>query len=133
MNTEADKQEELQTPTNENQPNFIQQILKVNAAPVTLQYLFDNIRNYALATTVLIAGLWLLSKGDSIFGIPYINLIFGIHLVICGLFLIGLNFTHSILTIAKIPGKPWPAYIIFLTLLVSSLEVVWISFWKLYY
>ena len=132
MNTETVKQEELATPTPEKYPNFFQQILKVNAAAVTLQYLFDNIRNYTLATTVVIAGIWLLSRGDLIFGIPYINLVFGIHVVICGLILIGLNFIHSILTIAKIPGKPWPAYIIFLTLLVSSLEVVWISFWKFY-
>jgi hypothetical protein len=132
MNTETVKQEELPIPAPEKHPNFFQQILKVNAAAVTLQYLFDNIRNYTLATTVVIAGIWLLSRGDSIFGIPYINLVFGIHVVICGLILIGLNFIHSILTIAKIPGKPWPAYIIFLTLLVSSLEVVWISFWKFY-
>lgn len=132
MNTETVKQEDLQAPTQEKHLNFFQQILKVDAAPLTLNYLFDNIRNYTFATTIVIAGSWLLSKGDSIFGIPYVNLIFGIHVVICGLILIGLNFIHSILTIAKIPGRPWPGYIIFLTLLVSSLEFVWISFWKFY-
>ena len=132
MNTEPVKQEELQTPTKEKHLNFIQHLLKVNAAPVTLNYLFDNVRNYTLATTIVIAGLWLFSNGDSFFGMPYINWIFGIHVVICGLVLIGLNFIHSILTIVKTPGRPWLGYIIYLTLLVGSLEIVWISFWKFY-
>ena len=133
MNIETIKPEELQQPTQEKHLNFFQQILKVDAAPLTLNYLFDNIRNYTFATTIVIAGLWLLSKGDSIFGILYLNFIFGIHVVICGLILIGLNFIHSMFTIAKIPGRSLPGYIIFLTLLVSSLEVVWIGFWKFYY
>lgn len=133
MKTETVKQEELQTSKREKHLNFFQQILNVSAAPVTLNYLFDNIRNYTFATTIVIAGLWLLTKGDSIFGIPYVNLIFGIHVVICGLVLMGLNFIHSVLTIAKTPGRPWPGYIIYFTLLVGSLEIVWISFWKFYY
>ncbi len=132
MNTETIKQEELQASTKETHLNFFQQILKVDTTPVTLNYLFDNIRNYTFATSIVIAGLWLLSKGDSILGIPYLNLIFGVHVVICGLILIGLNFTHSILAIANISGKSWPGYVIFLTLRVSSLEFVWISFWKFY-
>jgi len=132
MNTETIKQEELQAPTKEKHLNFFQHILRVDSAPVTLNYLFDNIRNYTFATSIVIAGLWLLSKGDSILGIPYLNLIFGIHVVICGLILIGLNFIHSILAIANMSGRSWPGYIIFLTLFVSSLELVWISFWKFY-
>jgi hypothetical protein len=52
--------------------------------------------------------------------------------VICGSILMGLNFIHSTLTVTKTPGKPWPAFIIFFTLLVGSLEIVWISFWKYY-
>jgi len=106
MDTEAVNKEQLQTPIREKHLNFIQQILQVNAEPVTLKYLFDNIRNYTFATTIVVGGLWLLTKGDSIFGIPFVNLIFGIHVVICGLALMGLNFIHSILTIAKTPGKP---------------------------
>ena len=132
MNTETVKQKKLQTPTNEIRLNFFQQILNVNETPVTLNYLFDNIRNYTFATTIVIAGIWLLSKGDSIFGIPYLNLIFGVHVVICGLVLMGLNFIHSILSIANVSGRTWPGYIIYLTLLVGSLEVVWVSFWKFY-
>ena len=133
MDTEAVKQEEIPTPNREIHLNFFQQVLNVDAAPVTLNYLFDNIRNYTFATTIVVAGLWLLNKGDSFFGIHYINLIFGIHVVICGLVLMGLNFIHSILTIAKAPRRSWPGYIIYLTLLVGSLEIVWISFWKFYY
>ena len=133
MDTEAVKQEEMQTPNREIHLNFFQQVLNVDAAPVTLNYLFDNIRNYTFATTIVVAGLWLLNKGDSIFGIHYVNLIFGIHVVICGLVLMGLNFIHSMLTIAKTPRRSWPGYIIYLTLLVGSLEIVWISFWKFYY
>jgi hypothetical protein len=41
MNTETVKQEELQAPTQEKHLNFFQQILKVDSAPVTLNYLFD--------------------------------------------------------------------------------------------
>ncbi len=114
----------------EKQLNFFQQILTVNSASITLNYLFDNIRNYTLATTLVIGGLWLIGDGNSVFGRSYIDLIFGIHVVICGLVLIGLNFTHSILTIAKTPGKLWPGYIIYFTLFVGSLEVVWVGFWK---
>ncbi len=132
MDTEALKPEQLQSSKKENNLNFFQQILTVNDAPVTLSYLFDNIRNYTFAITLVVAGLWLLNKGDSIFGIPYINLVFGVHVVFCGLILMGLNFTHSILAIAKTQQKGWPGYIIYFTLLVGSLEIVWVSFWKLY-
>ncbi len=132
MDTEAVKQTEFQAQKTERQLNFFQQILNFNAEPVTLSYLFDNIRNYTFATTIVIAGLWLLNKGDLIFGIPYVNLIFGFHVVICGLVLMGLNFIHSILTIAKAPGRPWPGFVIYLTLFVGSIEIVWISFWRFY-
>jgi len=132
MNTVTIEQKTPQISKEEKHLNFFQRILEVNGQTVTLSYLFDNIRNYTLATTVVIAGIWLISNGDLVVGIPYINLIFGIHVVICGLVLIGLNFTHSILTIAKIPARPWTGYIIYLTLLISSLEVIWVSFWKLY-
>ncbi len=132
MNTKSVEPEQLLITLKGNSPNFFQQILNVNAAPVTLSYLFHNIRNYALATPIVIAGLWLLTEGNTLFDVPYINIIFGIHILICGLILIGLNFIHSILTFSKSPGRSWPAYIIFITLLVSTAEVVWISFWKLY-
>jgi hypothetical protein len=62
MDTEAVNREELQTPKRERHLNFFQQILNVNAAPVTLNYLFDNIRNYTFATTIVVAGLWQLNR-----------------------------------------------------------------------
>ena len=132
MKKNPDKQEMNTAMYANGQIGFLRQMLTVNSAPLTLNYLFDNIRNYTLATTVVVGGVWLLTAGESIFGAPYINLIFGIHVIICGLVLIGLNFAHSILTIAKRSEKKWPAYLIYLTLLLGSLEIVWVSFWKLY-
>ncbi len=130
MDSEADKQEALQTHEKREHSSFFKQVLNVKAEPVTLGYLFDNIRNYTFATTIVIAGLWLISDVETVFGVPYVNFVFGIHVVICGIVLMGLNFIHSILTITKTPGRLWPGYVIFLTLLVGSLEIVWISFWK---
>ena len=130
MATESPDRENLQLPETNGHPGFLQKILTTNTTPLTLNYLFDNIRNYTLATTVVVAGLWLLNESGSFFGAPYINLIFGIHVIICGLVLIGLNFTHSILVIARASGKTWPGYVIYVTFLVGSLEIVWISFWK---
>jgi hypothetical protein len=93
MTTEAVKQKKLKR---EKPVNLFQQILNVNAAPVTLNYLFNNIRIYTFSTTIVVAGIWLLSNGDPILGI---------HVVICCFVLTTLNFIHSILTIAKKPGE----------------------------
>jgi len=110
--------------------NFFQQILKVDEASISLNYLFDNIRNYTLATPVMFAGLWLLMNDGLAFDLPYVNLIFGLHIAICGFVLICLNFVHSILTITKSFGKLWPGYVIYITMFIGSLEVVWVGFWK---
>jgi len=130
MNIETVNKEEQRTPTIKNHPSFFRQILKVEGSSVTLNYLFDNIRNYTLAVTVMLAGLWLLSQDDAAFGIPYVNLIFGIHVALCGLVLMVLNFIHSIRTITKTGERLWLGYIIYFTLFIGSLEIVWVGFWR---
>ena len=111
-------------------PGFMQRLTRSDIAPLNLNYLFDNIRNYTLAATVMVAGIWLFTRGEHILGTPYINWIFGLHIAMCGLILCGLNFAHSLRTIARTPGRKWPAYIIFITLLVGSLELVGVALWK---
>ena len=109
---------------------FLKRLTNADVAPLNLNYLFDNIRNYTLATTVMIAGIWLFARGGNVFGTPYINWIFGAHVTLCGLILIGINFAHSVRTITKTPGARLPAYIVFLTLFIGSLELVWVALWN---
>jgi hypothetical protein len=111
-------------------PGFMRRLTRTNVAPLNLNYLFDNIRNYTLAATVMVAGIWLFTQGNHLLNIPYINWVFGVHITMCGLILCGLNFAHSLRTIAQTPGRKWPAYIVFVTLLVGSLELVGVALWK---
>jgi hypothetical protein len=124
--THAIEAEDQNTPL----PGFMQRLTSTNVAPLNLNYLFDNIRNYTLAATVMVAGIWLFTRGNHILSTPYINWVFGAHIVMCGLILCGLNFAHSLKTIARTPGKNWPAYIVFITLLVGSLELVGVALLK---
>jgi hypothetical protein len=124
--TLAVKSEEQNSP----HPGFMQRLTRTNVAPLNLNYLFDNIRNYTLAATVMVAGIWLFTRGNHILGTAYINKIFGAHIAICGLILCGLNFAHSLRTISQTPGRKWPAYIVFITLLVGALELVGVALWK---
>jgi hypothetical protein len=113
------------------QQGFMQRLTRTDVTPLNLNYLFDNIRNYTLAATVMIAGIWLFTRGSHILGMPYINWIFGVHITVCGLILCGLNFVHSLRTVARTPGRKWPAYVVFITLLIGSLELVGVALWKL--
>jgi len=112
-------------------PGLIQQLAYSDISPLSLGYLFDNIRNYTLSATVMVAGLWLITRGHDLLGIPYINWVFGVHVTLCGLILTGLNFLHSLRTITRTQSNKWPAYVIFITLLVGSLELVGVALWKL--
>lgn len=47
-----------------------------------------------------------------------------------GLILIGLNFTHSLYTVARTADSKSPAYLVFISLLVGSLELVGVALWK---
>lgn len=78
-------------------PKFI----GVRPEDVTLKFIFDNIRNYGIAATVIIVGLYLCKYEAQAIFFPCADAVLGILFIVAGIVLHGLNLCQGILVLLK--------------------------------
>ena len=81
--------------------------LEVNETDLRLKFLFDHIRNYGIASTMILAGIYLVKNQVSNFSL-YELVAYGWILVFIGYVLIALNFYQLFLLMVKYKFKTIP-------------------------
>lgn len=82
---------------------ILKKLIDMNPEDINLKYIFDHIRNYGIASTMMIAGLYLWKHPESAFGIILIfSEFWSLSLILLGLFLNVLNLTQIIWVLAKV-------------------------------
>ncbi|MDR7148756.1 hypothetical protein J2W49_000684 [Hydrogenophaga palleronii] len=113
------KKEEPQT------ERFFRQLIEVKLEEITLKFIFDNIRNYGIAATVIVAGIYLAQHGAQANNFPGAGIVFGILLVATGFALYVLNLCQSIWAIAKL--KVGTFYLISsMAVFLGTSELLWV-------
>ncbi|ENU4057335.1 TPA: hypothetical protein PPD39_003728 [Acinetobacter baumannii] len=83
--------------------SILKKLIDMNPEDINLKYIFDHIRNYGIASTMMIAGLYLWKHPESAFGMILIfSEIWSLLLILLGLFLNVLNLTQVIWVLAKV-------------------------------
>lgn len=82
---------------------ILKKLVDMDPEDINLKYIFDHIRNYGIASTMMIAGLYLWKHPESAFGIILIfSEFWSLLLILLGLFLNILNLTQIIWVLAKV-------------------------------
>lgn len=107
-------------------PDNYPQFIRVKEEDVTLKFIFDNIRNIGLSALLFALGA-IIAKGEpinSLFSLPWSEVILGVAICIGGFVLAVFNFIQGILAILASKRFNMPAYLICSLLLqVAAFEV----------
>lgn len=103
---------------------FMLQLIGVKPEDVTLKFLFDNIRNYGIAATVMVAGYYLFQHGAQVNHFPGAGIVSGTLLITVGFILHALNFCQAILALVKL--KMGVYLILSTAMFLSVSELLWV-------
>ncbi|HFD2142370.1 hypothetical protein ACT4X4_17725 [Acinetobacter baumannii] len=82
---------------------ILKQLLEVDPNKIDLKFIFDHVRNYGIAATVMIAGFYLAKHPqESITLLPSFDIFWAIFLIILGLILSIFNLTQAIWIMTKL-------------------------------
>ncbi|WP_335975503.1 hypothetical protein [Acinetobacter calcoaceticus] len=82
---------------------FLRHILAYDPQKVDLKFIFDHVRNYGIAATVMLLGIYLAKHPEtSITLIPSFDILWAILLICIGFLLNILNLVQAILILAKL-------------------------------
>ena len=82
---------------------FLRHILEVDPQKVDLKFIFDHVRNYGIAATVMLVGIYLGKHPEtSMSFIPSFDIFWAIFLICLGFLLNILNFVQAVLILAKL-------------------------------
>lgn len=82
---------------------FLRHILEVDPQKVDLKFIFDHVRNYGIAATVILVGIYLAKHPEnSMTLIPSFDIFWAILLICIGFLLNTLNLVQAILILAKL-------------------------------
>lgn len=104
--------------------DFLSQLIGVKPEDVTLKFIFDNVKNYAIAASVIAAGVYLFLHGAQVNDFPGAGIVFGSLLMVTGVCLYGLNFCQSIAAILKLKVRVVPYIILSSAMFFGSLELL---------
>lgn len=105
---------------------FLLQLIDVKPEDVTLKFTFDNIRNYGIASTVIVAGFYLVQHGAQVNNFPGAGIVFGILLVVAGFGLYTLNLCQAIWALVKLKMHVFPYFIFSMAMFLGTLELLWV-------
>ncbi|MEJ7882923.1 hypothetical protein WKH38_12670 [Acinetobacter baumannii] len=82
---------------------ILKQLLEVDPNKIDLKFIFDHVRNYGIAATVMIAGFYLAKHPqESITLLPSFDIFWAIFLIILGLILSIFNLIQAIWIMTKL-------------------------------
>jgi len=105
---------------------FLLQLIDVKPEDVTLKFIFDNIRNYGIAATVMVAGFYLFRHGAQVNPFPGSEIIFGALLVFTGFLVYILNFTQAVWALIKLKMSVVPYFILSMAMFFGTSELLWV-------
>ena len=103
---------------------FLPQLIGVKPEDITLKFVFDNIKNYAIAASVIAAGVYLFLHGAQVNNFPGAGILFGTLLGVTGIGLHVLNFCQAIVAILKLKVSVVPYIILSSAMFFGSLELL---------
>lgn len=104
---------------------FLDHILHINEKDLNLKFIFDHIRNYGIAASVVAIGLFLIKHGTSYTVFPKSGIIFGIALITFGFILLILNLMQPIWAMVQHKIKMLPYLIMSLLFFLTANEFFW--------
>lgn len=109
---------------------ILKKLIDMDPEDIGLKYIFDHIRNYGIASTMMIAGLYLWKHPESAFGVILSFSGFW-SLILIGLFLNILNLTQIIWVLGKVK-MPLGLYI-FLMFLIFYIVLSFLASYAKYF
>lgn len=105
----------------------LKHLLALEPNEIRLKWVFDHVRNYALAATVMIAGFYLFKHGAVVSPWSGAGYVFGTLFLLSGLLLLVLNIVQPIWALAKHKIRMLPYMIVSLIIFLGSSELVWVA------
>lgn len=105
---------------------FLLQLIDVKPEDVSLKFIFDNIRNYGIAATVMVAGFYLVQHGAQVNNFPGAGIVFGILFVLAGFSLHALNLCQAIWALVKLKMRVVPYFILSMAMFLGTSELLWV-------
>lgn len=106
--------------------NFLLQLINIKPEDVTLKFIFDNIRNYGIAATVMVAGLYLFKNGAELINyFPDAGKVLGVILVATGFSLHVFNFCQAIWALVKLKMRVVPYFILSTVMFFGASGLLW--------
>lgn len=105
---------------------FLLQLIDVKPEDVTLKFIFDNIRNYGIAATVMVAGFYLVQHGAQVNNFPGAGIVFGVPLVLTGFVLHALNLFQAIWALVKLKMRVVPYFVLSIAMFFGTSELLWV-------
>lgn len=105
----------------------LKHLLALEPHEIRLKWVFDHVRNYALAATVMIAGSYLFKHGAVVSSWPGAGHVFGILLFLSGFLLFVLNMVQPIWAMAKHKIRMLPYMIVSFIIFFGASELVWVA------
>lgn len=116
----------------EKKPDFLESFLRVDSDDFKLKFVFDNLRNYAIAGGVFYAGVYIIKNGSFISNqIPFAGITLGMFLAISAFLLMALNLCQGVLATASRKPKMIPYMILNVVVALSVMDLFW--FWVINY
>lgn len=105
----------------------LKHLLLLEPSEIRLKWVFDHVRNYALASAVMVAGFYLFKHGAVVSSWPGAGYVFGTLLLLTGFFLLILNMVQPIWAMAKHKVRMLPYMIVSLIIFFGASELVWVT------
>lgn len=105
----------------------LKHLLQLDPHEIRLKWVFDHVRNYALAATVMIAGVYLFKHGAVSSSLPGAGYVFGTLLLLSGFLLLILNIVQPIWAMANLKVRMLPYMIFSLIIFFGASEFVWVA------
>ncbi|ENV51422.1 MULTISPECIES: hypothetical protein [Acinetobacter] len=105
---------------------ILKQLLEVDPSKIDLKFIFDHVRNYGIAATVMIAGFYLAKHPqESMTLLPSFDIFWAIFLMILGLVLSIFNLTQAIWIVAKLKLPMFLYFLFSFILFFGTTKLFW--------
>lgn len=104
----------------------LKHLLALEPNDIRLKWVFDHVRNYALAATVLVAGFYLFKNGAIVSQLPGAGVVFGSIFLAIGFLLLILNLVQPIWAMAQQKVRMIPYMVISLIIFLGASEFIWV-------